>query len=173
MSIVFYLFFGSWLPHSWHSILPIDQNISFTVFFCLDLTLELFNKCRLRKEILPLASQQDFILLYNGALEHVSSNRSNSSELYLKTTNKSHRTRPRRRCKTGRESTKGTVTTRDNPLTEITATVTLPLHKNPVGKCSKAVSSKTTTPRIRLKSSYCNAVEGHLKPREDGKQAKT
>lgn len=31
----------------------------------LDLTLEIFNKCRLRQRILPLASQREFTLLYN------------------------------------------------------------------------------------------------------------
>lgn len=31
----------------------------------LDLTLEIFNKCRLRQRILPLANQREFALLYN------------------------------------------------------------------------------------------------------------
>lgn len=43
---------------------------SCVVFICLsahvlDLTLEIFNKCRLRQRILPLASQREFSLLYN------------------------------------------------------------------------------------------------------------
>lgn len=32
-----------------------------------DLSLEIFRKCRLRQPMLPLASQRDFVLLYNGA----------------------------------------------------------------------------------------------------------
>lgn len=43
---------------------------SHAVFICLsahvlDLTLEIFNKCRLRQRILPLAGQREFSLLYN------------------------------------------------------------------------------------------------------------
>lgn len=32
-----------------------------------DLSIEIFHKCRNRKPMLPLASQRDFVLLYNGA----------------------------------------------------------------------------------------------------------
>ncbi|XP_075882614.1 protein polyglycylase TTLL10 isoform X2 [Nelusetta ayraudi] len=38
-----------------------------TVVETLDLSLEIFHKCRLRQPMLPLASQRDFVLLYNGA----------------------------------------------------------------------------------------------------------
>uniref|UniRef100_A0A096MCE3 Tubulin tyrosine ligase like 10 n=1 Tax=Poecilia formosa TaxID=48698 RepID=A0A096MCE3_POEFO len=44
----------------------LKEVIPRTVGEALDLTLELFNKCRLRQEILPLVSQQDFVLLYSG-----------------------------------------------------------------------------------------------------------
>ncbi|GLD74756.1 uncharacterized protein AKAME5_002608800 [Lates japonicus] len=45
----------------------LKEVIPSTVVETLDLTLEIFNKCRLRQRILPLASQRDFVLLYNGA----------------------------------------------------------------------------------------------------------
>lgn len=45
---------------------PSVQFLSAAIHFSLDLTLEIFNKCRLRQRILPLASQRDFVLLYNG-----------------------------------------------------------------------------------------------------------
>lgn len=43
---------------------------SHVLFVCLsahvlDLTLEIFNKCRLRQPILPLASQREFVVLHN------------------------------------------------------------------------------------------------------------
>ncbi|XP_037540456.1 protein polyglycylase TTLL10 [Nematolebias whitei] len=39
-----------------------------TVVETLDLTLEIFNKRRLKQKIFPLVSQRDFVLLYNGVL---------------------------------------------------------------------------------------------------------
>lgn len=40
-------------------------NLYLTHTHVLDLTLEIFNKCRLRQRILPLANQREFVLLYN------------------------------------------------------------------------------------------------------------
>ncbi|KAI4823982.1 hypothetical protein KUCAC02_012534 [Chaenocephalus aceratus] len=42
----------------------LKEVIPSTVEETLDLTLEIFNKCRLKQRILPLASQRDFVLLY-------------------------------------------------------------------------------------------------------------
>ncbi|XP_068607168.1 protein polyglycylase TTLL10 [Brachionichthys hirsutus] len=41
-----------------------------TVEEALDLTLEIFNKCRLRQRILPLAGQKEFVPLYSGVYRH-------------------------------------------------------------------------------------------------------
>uniref|UniRef100_A0A4W6BNA7 Tubulin tyrosine ligase like 10 n=1 Tax=Lates calcarifer TaxID=8187 RepID=A0A4W6BNA7_LATCA len=84
----------------------LKEVIPSTVVEMLDLTLEIFNKCRLRQRILPLASQRDFVLLYNGVFPHDSALACNKShintEIYQKTTKKTQKTEPRC-CKTGRE----------------------------------------------------------------------
>ncbi|XP_076022340.1 protein polyglycylase TTLL10 [Genypterus blacodes] len=46
----------------------LKEAIPLTVVETLDITLEIFNKCRLRQRILPLVSQREFVLLYSGAL---------------------------------------------------------------------------------------------------------
>uniref|UniRef100_A0A3B5K0N4 Tubulin tyrosine ligase like 10 n=1 Tax=Takifugu rubripes TaxID=31033 RepID=A0A3B5K0N4_TAKRU len=43
----------------------LKEVIPSTLVETLDLTLEIFNKCRLRQRILPLANQREFALLYN------------------------------------------------------------------------------------------------------------
>ncbi|CAJ1055374.1 protein polyglycylase TTLL10 isoform X6 [Xyrichtys novacula] len=44
----------------------LKEVIPRTVVETLDLSLEIFNKCRLRQKILPLQSQREFVLLYKG-----------------------------------------------------------------------------------------------------------
>ncbi|XP_075958196.1 protein polyglycylase TTLL10 [Anarhichas minor] len=68
----------------------LKEVIPSTVVESLDLTLEIFNKCRLNQRILPLASQRDFVLLYN-----------TDSEFNQKGIKK---TEPKR-CKSGTEGT--------------------------------------------------------------------
>lgn len=139
-------------------------------FFCLDLALELFNKCRLRQQILPLVNQQDFVLLYCGVLGHVDNKRTDSSEFYQKAKNN----RKPRQHKTRTEITKGNVAPQEDPLTEVTDTETLPLYQNAgsVGGCQKVVRRKTAVPGVRQKLSKCDSVEGRLKAEDDGKQPK-
>lgn len=47
-----------------------SKTLMFFCFFFLpsipDLSLEIFHKCRLKKPVLPLANQREFVLLYNG-----------------------------------------------------------------------------------------------------------
>ncbi|KAL6120012.1 ttll10 [Pungitius sinensis] len=43
----------------------LKEVIPTTVVETLDVTLEIFDKCRLKERILPLANQRDFVLLYN------------------------------------------------------------------------------------------------------------
>ncbi|KAM7410943.1 hypothetical protein PAMA_021079 [Pampus argenteus] len=68
----------------------LKEVIPDTVMETLDLTLEIFNKCRLRQKVLPLVSQREFVLLYNGISPPESAP---SSEFNHKITKK---TRPRR-----------------------------------------------------------------------------
>ncbi|XP_077432304.1 protein polyglycylase TTLL10 [Vanacampus margaritifer] len=65
----------------------LKEAIPRTVAETLDLTLEIFNKCRLKQRILPLACQREFVLLYNGLLGSDSNDN--------KVSKKSQRTRPR------------------------------------------------------------------------------
>ncbi|XP_014873459.1 protein polyglycylase TTLL10 isoform X1 [Poecilia latipinna] len=148
----------------------LKEVIPRTVGEALDLTLELFNKCRLRQEILPLVSQQDFVLLYSGVLGHVDNKRTDSSDVCQKAKNN----RKPREHKTRTEITKGTVASQEDPLTEVTQTETSPLHQSAasVGECPMAVRRKTRAPQVRLKLSKCNSVEGRLKAEDDGKQTK-
>ncbi|KAM7404359.1 hypothetical protein PAMP_011712 [Pampus punctatissimus] len=73
----------------------LKEVIPSTVTETLDLTLEIFSKCRLRQKVLPLASQREFVLLYNGISPPDSACRKSntSSELNQKITKK---TQPRR-----------------------------------------------------------------------------
>ncbi|XP_067382940.1 protein polyglycylase TTLL10 isoform X2 [Channa argus] len=68
----------------------LKEVIPSTVVETLDLTLEIFNKCRLRQNILPLASQREFVLIYNGVFSPISTlAKSNTlSEFQQKTTQK-------------------------------------------------------------------------------------
>ncbi|XP_061640179.1 uncharacterized protein LOC133483248 isoform X2 [Phyllopteryx taeniolatus] len=71
----------------------LKEVIPSTVAETLDLTLEIFNKCRLRKQILPLACQGEFVVLYNGLCspdsnEHIEKGR--------KVTKKSQKTKPKK-----------------------------------------------------------------------------
>ncbi|XP_043982934.1 protein polyglycylase TTLL10 isoform X1 [Gambusia affinis] len=139
----------------------LKEVIPRTVGEALDLTLELFNKCRLRQQILPLANQRDFVLLYCGAVGLVDNKRTDSSEFYQKTKNN----RKPRQQKTRTDITKGNVASLEDPLTEVTETKMLPLHQNAAsaGECPKAVRRKTGVPGVTWKLSKCNSVEGRLK----------
>ncbi|KAK5608517.1 hypothetical protein CRENBAI_024222 [Crenichthys baileyi] len=150
----------------------LKEVIPRTVVETLDLTLELFNKCRLRKKTFPLASQQDFVLLYNDALKHVCSQRNNSSEFYKKMVDKNHRTEPRRH-KDGTEGIKGAGSPPDNPLTEVTATVTLPLHPNTsMDECLKNCQEEDHITSSQTESKQLQCCD-RLTATDDGKQPKT
>ncbi|XP_032376306.1 protein polyglycylase TTLL10 isoform X2 [Etheostoma spectabile] len=81
----------------------LKEVIPKTVVEALDLSLEIFNKCRLKQKTLPLASQRDFVLLYNGVFPPDSvlacSKSNTNGELNQKRTKQ---TEPRR-CKSGTE----------------------------------------------------------------------
>ncbi|XP_057684366.1 protein polyglycylase TTLL10 [Corythoichthys intestinalis] len=62
----------------------LKEVIPNTIAETLDLTLEIFNKCRLRQQILPLACQRDFVLLYNGLHSSESNNTENGHKFIKK-----------------------------------------------------------------------------------------
>uniref|UniRef100_A0A3Q2DNT8 Tubulin tyrosine ligase like 10 n=1 Tax=Cyprinodon variegatus TaxID=28743 RepID=A0A3Q2DNT8_CYPVA len=95
----------------------LKEVIPRTVSETLDLTLELFSKCRLRKKILPLASQKDFVMLYSGASDHACSKTSNGIKLDKKKIKRNHTTQPKRESKV--EGKKGA----DNPLPKVTSSL--------------------------------------------------
>lgn len=72
----------------------------------LDLTLEIFCKCRLRQKIFPLASQREFVLLYNGVYPPESvltCTRNNTSRDFNQRSTKKTKTTEQRRYKLGSE----------------------------------------------------------------------
>ncbi|CAG6021134.1 unnamed protein product [Menidia menidia] len=77
----------------------LKEVIPSTVAETMDLTLEIFNKRRLRNRILPLAAQREFVLLHDGALtpgpSQANGNRNANRVCYPKTTNKSQITESR------------------------------------------------------------------------------
>ncbi|XP_029291823.1 protein polyglycylase TTLL10 [Cottoperca gobio] len=144
----------------------------------LDLTLEIFNKCRLKQRILPLASQRDFVLLCDRVLPPVSvlaCSRSNTNaEFYQKSTKK---TEPRR-CKSGTKgkllpssspdnvnvsasgegrsrSKSGLRPTAASPLRRSSPSVQGPSHLHSSSNSMQTLRNKNPRPRVELKPSKC------------------
>ncbi|KAM6981911.1 protein polyglycylase TTLL10 [Tautogolabrus adspersus] len=112
----------------------LKEVIPSTVVETLDLTLEIFNKCRLRQTILPLDSQREFMLLYNGVLpsdKELACSKENSEE---KSQLKSFSPRHRSRLSPQRSS---------HPSSSSSS------HSTQIVKCKKA------RPRVELKLSKC------------------
>lgn len=134
-------------------------------FIFLDLTLEIFNKCRLRQRILPLASQREFVLLYNGVYPPdsvvVCSKSNTSSEFNQKSTKK---TKPRR-SKSGTEGKIVPSATPDSAVNVLANSegrggsesgcrlTTSPLH--PSCPSVHTVKNKNPRPRVELKPNKC------------------
>lgn len=174
-----------------------DTNLH-AVFICsnslcssLDLTLEVFSKCRLRQTILPLVSQREFVLLYSGVLPPDSvlacSKSNTDSEFNQKSTKK---TEPRTwKSEMGgktvpsaspdnsvivsaRGEGRGSSKSGEHPTT---STATSPLHQSspPVPQPShQTVRNKNPRPRVELKLSKCT-LQHHLKAADDAKHSKT
>ncbi|XP_034052206.1 protein polyglycylase TTLL10 [Gymnodraco acuticeps] len=81
----------------------LKEVIPSTVEETLDLTLEIFNKCRLKQRILPLASQRDFVLLYNKVAPPDSLLGCSKSNTHTEILQKSSKKTEPRRCKSGTE----------------------------------------------------------------------
>ncbi|XP_030279131.1 protein polyglycylase TTLL10 isoform X2 [Sparus aurata] len=163
----------------------LKEVIPRTVVEALDLTLEIFNKCRLGQRILPLASQREFVLLYNGVyppdLAVACSRSITSNELNHKSPKKTQKTEPRR-CKSGIEGRNVPSAPPDSPvnvsascegrggLKSIHCPTTSPLY--PSSPSVQTVRNKNPRPRVELKLSKCT-LRHHLKAAGAGGHSKT
>nr|XP_046252153.1 protein polyglycylase TTLL10 isoform X2 [Scatophagus argus] len=163
----------------------LKEVIPRTVVEALDLTLEIFNKCRLRQRILPLASQRDFVLLYNGVyppdLVLACSKSNASSECNQKNTKKTQMTEPRR-FKSGTTgkimpfappdslvniSASGEGRGGSKPGHHPTTSTTIsPLH--PSSQPVQTVTNKIPRPQVKLKPNKCT-LHHHLKAADDAR----
>ncbi|XP_040007743.1 protein polyglycylase TTLL10 [Xiphias gladius] len=168
----------------------------------LDLTLEIFSKCRLRQRILPLASQREFVLLYSGVFPPDSAlacNKSNTnSEFYQKSTKKTQKPEPRV-CKSGMEgknvppaspdncvnvseSGEGqgssrsrhcpTNSTANSPFFQNSSSVHGPSHLHSSSNSIQTVRSKNSRPQVQLKLSKSTFYH-HLKAADALKRSTT
>lgn len=156
------------------------------VFICssLDLTLEIFNKCRLKQQILPLDSQRDFVLLYNRVFPPdsvLACSRSNT-EINQKSTKK---TEPRR-CKSGTEGKTVPSSSPDNvdvsgsgegrsssKSRHRPSTSSSPLRQSSpshLHSSMQTVRNKNLRPRVELKLSKCT-LHHHLKAADEVKHS--
>ncbi|XP_069550244.1 protein polyglycylase TTLL10 [Brachyistius frenatus] len=135
----------------------LKEVIPSTVVETLDLTLEIFNKCRLRQSILSLSSQREFVLLYNGVATPefvLASSKSNANiEFNQKTTKKMQKTEPT----SGDEGSNS-----ESGHRPATSTSTSPLHQT----TSWTVRSKNSRTRVELKPSKCTLIH-HSKAEND------
>ncbi|KAK2851103.1 hypothetical protein Q5P01_007379 [Channa striata] len=172
----------------------LKEVIPSTVVETLDLTLEIFNKCRLRQNILPLASQREFVLLYNGVFSPNSTlacRKSNTvSEFQQKTSKKNersqHKSEKEEKCvhfapsnnsknvSVSPERSSSSVSVQHGSSASVTSP---PPQSSPsMQGCSylhskKVVSRKKPRPRAELKMNRC-ILRYHLKAADDPKHPK-
>ncbi|XP_059189028.1 protein polyglycylase TTLL10 [Centropristis striata] len=164
----------------------LKEVIPSTVEEALDLTLEIFNKCRLRQRILPLASQRDFVLLYNGVYppdSELACSKSNTNcEINLKITKKAEP----RRCKSGTTSLYGASasvegrgcsesdqrpTTSTSPPQQSSPSVQGHLHSSSSSSNMQTGKNRHPRPRVELQLSKCT-LQHHVRAADDGKHSK-
>ncbi|KAM9351234.1 protein polyglycylase TTLL10 [Symphorus nematophorus] len=165
----------------------LKEVIPSAVVETLDLTLEIFNKCRLRQRILPLVSQREFVLLYSEVYPPDSvlacSKSSTSWDFIQKSTRKTQKTEPKR-CKTGTESKTVPLASPDNSVNSCEGRVgsksvhrpttpaitTSPLHSS--SPLVQTVRNKNIRPRVELKLSKCT-LNHCLKAADNMEHSKT
>uniref|UniRef100_A0A3Q3J0U8 Tubulin tyrosine ligase-like family, member 10 n=1 Tax=Monopterus albus TaxID=43700 RepID=A0A3Q3J0U8_MONAL len=158
----------------------LKEVIPSTVAETLDITLEIFNKCRLRRRILPLASQREFVLLYNGVFPSTSalvhSQSSTDGEFHQKTTKKSESRwcKSETKCKnvpsaSPHSSVNLSVNGKERGASEsghcpTTSTISMPLYQNPSHLHSsssnsslQAVRRKNCRPQVKFRLSKCTS----------------
>ncbi|KAM3617131.1 uncharacterized protein V6R79_002565 [Siganus canaliculatus] len=147
-----------------------------TVVEALDLTLEIFNKSRLRQKILPLASQREFVMLYRGAYPPHSGlycrGRNTNTVFNQKSSKKTEHTT----VKSGTEEKSPDNSSseqrgrsqsgcRSNP-----SATTSPLHSRSLSV--HAVRTRTPRPRVELKLKT-QTLHQHLKAADEAEDSKT
>lgn len=171
-------------------VIPPDMWLLYAVTHSsssLDLTLEIFYKCRLRQRILPLASQRKFVLLYNGVYPPdsvLACSKSNTSrEFNQKGTKKTQNTEPRR----WKSGTEGKIVPSASPDSAVNvlasgegrdasesscrptiSTATSPLH--PSRPSVHTVQNKNPRHRVELKPSKCT-LHHNLKVAHDAAES--
>ncbi|XP_061592641.1 protein polyglycylase TTLL10 isoform X2 [Cololabis saira] len=164
----------------------LKEVIPSTVVETLDLTLEIFSKCRRGQALLPLDRQREFVLLYNGASTPGSAlacSRITACKRHgQKTTNKSRKSKPRRSRRVALVSpgnhTNAPVRGDGRMLYKSGCSITSPLRRNSEGSLlhsSSSSSLQTTggeTSKDKSKLMKC-ALQRHSKATNDAKQTKT
>lgn len=146
----------------------LKEVIPRTVVETLDITLEIFNKCRLKQRILPLASQRDFVLLYNGGCPPVwvlpfsHLHRKTSKKTETRSTSEKSDTAP---LISSHDSVDDLAETPPRPATSATSSVHQYSQKDKDSSAQKthfkrirnstATVSKSVKPRVELKMSKC------------------
>lgn len=143
----------------------------------LDLTLEIFCKCRLRQKIFPLASQGEFVLLYNGFYPPESvltCTRNNTSRDFNQRSTKKTKTIDQRRYKSGSEGKFVPSASSDTAVNvgkdrdaiksnSLSSPTTSPLHPNHPSHTGK---NKNPRPQLETKPNK-HALHHNLKARND------
>ncbi len=152
----------------------------------LDLTLEIFSKCRLRQRILPLAGQREFVLLYSGVYPPDSllarSKSIMSSEFFKKGTRKSQTT-DQRRCKSEAEGKIVPLASRDRSVNVSAScrgggesshcpSTSTSTPSSPLRQSSPSVRIKNPGPLVQLKPNICT-LHHHVKAADDAERSKT
>ncbi|XP_041802004.1 protein polyglycylase TTLL10 [Chelmon rostratus] len=178
--------FGVWLlemncnPALHTNCEVLKEVIPSTVVETLDLTLEIFNKCRLRRRILPLASQREFVLLYSGVYPPDSVLACSKSNTNSECDQRSTKETEPRRCKSGTDGKTASPASSDSSVNvsatsegrggskschrPATSAPTSTLHQS--SPLVQTVRNKTSRPRVELKLSKCT-LRHHLKAADD------
>ncbi|XP_074538075.1 protein polyglycylase TTLL10 isoform X2 [Halichoeres trimaculatus] len=158
----------------------LKEVIPSTVRETLDLTLEIFNKCRLRQKILPLDSQREFVLLYSEVSPPDSALTSRKGNTHTQFNLKSSKKTTLRRCKSRAEnknvpsaSSDSSVLKGESCSESSTAHSCLKLsHPNSSSNNTETVGCKNLRPRVELKLNECTFLHD-LKNSGDIKSSNT
>ncbi|XP_034000833.1 protein polyglycylase TTLL10 isoform X3 [Trematomus bernacchii] len=143
----------------------LKEVIPSTVEETLDLTLEIFNKCRLKQRILPLASQRDFVLLCNkvappDSLLGCSKSSTHTEVLQKSSTKTEDKTVPSPSPDDVSGSVQGQGGTKSGQRSSTSVQGPPHLHSR------QTVKYKNPRPRVELKPSKCTLQ--HSKALDDG-----
>ncbi|XP_063748444.1 protein polyglycylase TTLL10 isoform X2 [Eleginops maclovinus] len=157
----------------------LKEVIPSTVQETLDLTLEIFNKCRLKQRILPLASQRDFVLLYNKVAPTDSLLGCSKSNKHVELHQKSSKKIEHRICKSKTEDktvpspspdeVSGTGQGRGRSKSGQRSSILVQGPPHLHSSSMQTVKIKNPSPRVKLKPSKCT-LQHHSKALDDGKQ---